>query len=103
MARRTPVPLMAAALLLCLWVVTARSGSVPRFRCDEDYKELLTEIKNNRNLSIVEINRQLGEAVGDQRASLEAMREQTWDDEEGQRAQASQMWRDCIRAAKGKK
>lgn len=102
MARRTPVPLMAAALLLCLWVVPARSGSVPKLPCDEDYKELLAEIENNRNLSLAEINRQLSEAVGDQRASLEAMSEQTWDDEEGQRAQASQMWRDCMRAARGK-
>jgi len=98
--KHTPVPLAAAALLLALWVMTARSGSVPTLRCDGDYKEMISDIENNRNAAIAEINRQLTEAGELQRGSLLAMREQVWDDEEQQRATAGMMRRDCQKAAK---
>ena len=100
--RPTPIPLVAAALLLGLWVLTARSGSVPGAMCEADFRELIAEIERNRENSIAEINAQLAEAPPENREPLLAMREHAWDDEEQQRAQATLIRRDCMRAAHGK-
>jgi len=99
--RHTPVPLAAIALLLGLWVATSQSGSVPKAMCDADLKDLINEIEANRTAALKEINRQLDDAGPGQRPSLLAMREQAWDDEEQQRATATVIWQDCMRAAKG--
>jgi len=100
MRRAIPISLIAAALWAGLWASPAGAGAVTRAQCESDYRELLAEIEVNRVSAIVEIKRQLAEADDTQRQSLLAMREQTWDDEERQRATASLIRQDCLKAAK---
>lgn len=100
MRRNTPVPLIAAALLLALWIATAQQGSVPGLRCAEHYKQLIAEIERNRTSAIAEINKQIDEAEGQVRVDLVAMRERVWDDEEEQRNIANQILFDCRKAEK---
>lgn len=101
MRKHTPIPLYAAALLLALWVITARSGSVPGLRCAEDYRAMIAEIERNRQAEIVHINDLLVTATGDERDALLAMREESWDKEERERAIADSFLRDCQKAARG--
>lgn len=103
MHRRAPVPLVAAALLLGLWAVTARLGSVPGAGCEADYRELIAEIEANRAHSLASIEAQLKTLPADQGADLRRMREHFWDREESQRATAAQIHRDCLKALRADK
>lgn len=101
--RRAPAPLIAAALLLALWVATAESGSITAVKCKADQDELLASIEAARQQTIAQINAQLSESGDDQRTqALLAMRERVWDDEEAQRGTAQQIYFDCMNAAQRK-
>ncbi len=100
--RTAPVPLIAIALLLGLWVLTSTSGSITQARCDSDLNELLASIERNKKYSLEQINSQLKtETDPRNRQNLEAAREQAWDQEEQKRAQAGHIWRDCMKAVQG--
>ena len=97
MFRRVPV-LFAAALLLGLWVDTARLESVLEVGCESDYRELIAEIEANRARALVNIKSQLKTLPADEGAKLRRMREHFWDQEETERAIASQIRGDCLKA-----
>lgn len=83
-----------------LWSVAASAGITPQ-QCDADLKELLSEIENNRIMTIAEIEKQLADDINPvDPQGLEALREQTWDQEEEERGQANYIWRDCMISAK---
>ena len=83
-----------------LWSMAASAGMTSQ-QCDVDLKELLSEIENNRVITIADIEKQLADDVSQvDPQGLEALREQTWDQEEQQRGQANYIWRDCMLAVK---
>ena len=83
-----------------LWSMAASAGMTSQ-QCDVDLKELLSEIENNRVITIADIEKQLADDVSPvDPQGLEALREQTWDQEEQQRGQANYIWRDCMLAVK---
>ncbi|HBT41233.1 MAG TPA: hypothetical protein DIW51_15155 [Rhodospirillaceae bacterium] len=99
--RRAPVPLIAVALLLSLWLATAESGSITAVKCKADHAELLASIEAARQQTIDQINLQLADTGDYQRIeTLLAMRERAWDEEEAQRGSAQHIFYDCISAAK---
>ncbi len=98
MIKQTPAPLIAAALLLGLWVTTARAGAAPGAGCEADYRELIGEIEANRARSLALIEAQLKVLPANQGAALRRMRDRSWDGEESQRAMAAQIHRDCLKA-----
>ncbi|PIW29727.1 MAG: hypothetical protein COW30_04100 [Rhodospirillales bacterium CG15_BIG_FIL_POST_REV_8_21_14_020_66_15] len=99
--RRAPVPLVAAALLLALWLATAESGSITAAKCQSDRDDLMAAIEAARQQTIDDINAQLAATDDAYRIeSLTALRERAWDDEESQRGQAQQIFVDCMTAAR---
>ena len=83
-----------------LWSMAASAGMTSQ-QCDFDLKELLSEIENNRVITIADIEKQLADEFSQvDPQGLEALREQTWDQEEQQRGQANYIWRDCMLAVK---
>ncbi len=98
MHRRGPVPLVAATVLLGLWMGTAHAGGLPGVNCEADYRELIAEIEANRAHSLAGIEGQLKLLPADQGAELRQMREHFWDREESQRATAAQIRGDCRKA-----
>jgi hypothetical protein len=101
--KRAPVPLVAAALLLAMWLGTAESGSITAVKCKADQEELFASIEAIRQQAIAEINAQLAETVDQHRTeALIALRERAWDDEEAQRGHAQQVFFDCMNAAQRK-
>ena len=83
-----------------LWSMAA-SADMTSQQCDFDLKELLSEIENNRVITIADIEKQLADEFSQvDPQGLEALREQTWDQEEQQRGQANYIWRDCMLAVK---
>lgn len=99
--RKAPAPLVAVALLLGLWLVTADSGSINAVRCEADHQEMVASLEAARRQAVDQINAQIESAGEAERVTaLKALREQVWDDEESQRGQAQRMYRDCLNAAK---
>ncbi|MEQ9556136.1 MAG: hypothetical protein RIG67_10205 [Rhodospirillales bacterium] len=99
--RRAPVPLIAVALLLSLWLATAESGSITAVKCKADQEELLASIETARQQTIDQINVQLANTGDYQRIeTLLSMRDQAWDEEEAQRGFAQQVFYDCLNATK---
>lgn len=97
--RKAPAPLIAAALLLAWWVATAESGSLTVAKCKADHNELLASIEDARHQAIQQINAQIAGTDDQLRtASLKALRERAWDQEESQRGQAQQIYFDCMNA-----
>ena len=83
-----------------LWSMAASAGMTSQ-QCDADLKELLSEIENNRVITIADIEKQLTDEFSQvDPQGLEALREQAWDQEEQQRGQANYIWRDCMLAVK---
>ncbi|MAY66480.1 MAG: hypothetical protein CMM77_05080 [Rhodospirillaceae bacterium] len=101
--KRAPVPLVAVALLLALWLATAESGSITAVKCKADQDELIAAIEAARQQTITQINTQLADSTDPQRSeALVALRERAWDEEEVQRGQAQQIYVDCMNAVRPK-
>ncbi len=79
-------------------MATAQSGGLSGASCETEYRELIAEIEANRAHSLAIIEAQLKGLPADQGAELRQMRDQSWDQEESQRATAAQIHRDCLRA-----
>jgi len=97
--RKAPTPLVAAALLLGLWVATADNGSINAVRCEADHQALLASFEAARQQVIGQLNAQIETAAEPERVTaLIQLREQAWDDEETQRGRAQLVFRECLKA-----
>ncbi len=93
--------------LLCLTVALGVSCSGPPLAagealsedvCKRDHAQLLADIETARALGVRQLQQAIDRSTSDdERAELEAQREQLWDQEEQQRVFADVTLRDCLR------
>jgi len=98
-----PAPVLAAFQILSLalaWSVPADANSVTKAVCEAGFQDMIAQVEDNRRQAQAEIDRQLKDADATMRESLILMREQSWDQEEQERRQASLVRLDCLRAAR---
>ncbi len=93
----------AAALAGMLGAASVSARAQPGISvatCEADFQALLAAIRINRESSIAEIERQIGETTPDRHPALNELKEAAWMQEEHERRQADQFHRDCLKAAK---
>lgn len=93
------LPLAAIAILATSAPTSAHAAPITRATCEQDKKDLLASIEQNRIGSLAEIDRQIKASQSQhEHDSLLALQESVWEQEEQQRGQAEFIFRDCLAA-----
>lgn len=93
--------LVLSVLITSGYTGTAPAGELTKDTCETDYQDLLSTIEGNRIAGIEQINQHLiGVTDETKRSQLIEMRENSWHEEEKQRAMAASILRDCLAAVK---
>ena len=103
MVKRLPAVLALFVLVIFGNAGNAGAGDLTKAVCEADYQDLLISIERNRIAGNDQINEHLmGVTDEKERARLIDMREKSWDEEEEQRAIATNIRRDCLAAVNSK-
>lgn len=82
--RKAPIPLVAVALMLAWWLITARNGSINAVRCQADHLERQAALDTERQRALA--------------VTPEAEHERLWAESDARQAAERRRLDDCLKA-----